>query len=154
MPGPEWHSWHTVQAHGKGKWERGKIEHNWSASFNLNTPWYLMIPDAWCFHIFKHIWLDATWCWVTWQDFFYTCWYFVIQQWLPGHLIREFCKYCLNHAVCQAKPELDILVALTFIRCDRTQSDPCLSRLCLTFADLETLVCHDLGSFKCQACQV
>ena len=26
--------------------------------------------------------------------------------------------------------------------------------LCLTLADLETFVWHDLGSFKCQACQV
>ena len=29
--------------------------------------------------------------------------------------------------VCQAKPEVIILVALTFIKCDRTQSDPSVS---------------------------
>ena len=64
--------------------------YNWSASFTLNTPWYLRIPGAWCFHISDDIWLHATWCWLmwlidtawylslTWQNVFDTSWYFVI----------------------------------------------------------------------------
>ena len=114
----------------------------------------MQLDVDWCDSLILH---DT--CQLTWQNVFDTSWYFVILDFKKVNVWFAMTPWPSDTGVLQVLPQSWRVPSQArsehFGHFNFHQMWPhSVWPLCLTLADLETFVWHDLGSFKCQACQV